>query len=153
MSLPSTSIALMCFCAWLAVLFLVPSTHAVSSCPEIESQLATCFYNRTELLSELYYKLAPPGDPTHCVSTSRLARAYEILLPIVHKSKYGYNFDDHIFSHCDWLLDDKCCPVDVHQTKCECVTRCDQLFVVYTMLQASITYPDWENTYTPWTVL
>lgn len=126
------------------------ATHASASCPEIEAHMASCFYNRTALLSELYYTLALPGDPTHCVSTSRLSRAYEILVPVVFKKTYGVHFDDHVFSQCDWISDGRYCGVDVEQTKCTCVIVCDMLLVVQTMIESSKVYPNWESTGTPW---
>ena len=132
----------------LCVLSLLSTAHA--SCPEIEAHLAACRYNRTALLSELYYTLALPGDPTHCVSASRLASAYEILVPRVYKKSYGTHFDDHIFDQCDWISDGRYCAVDVEQTKCTCVIICDMLPVVETIIESSKAYPDWESVGVPW---
>lgn len=138
----SISIALICIIGL--------ATHVSASCPEIEAHLAACRYNRTALLSELYYTLALPGDPTHCVSASRLADAYEILVPSIFKVPYGANYDDHVFDQCDWISDGRFCAVDVEQTKCTCVVACDMLRVVRTMTESSKAYPDWANTGVPW---
>lgn len=132
----------------LCVLSLLSTAHA--SCPEIEAYMDTCIYNRTALLSELYYTLALPGDPTHCVSASRLAVAYERLVPLLFKKSYGSQFDDHVFNQCDWISDGRYCAVDVQQTKCTCATVCEMLVVVNVMIESSKAYPDWESVTVPW---
>lgn len=121
-----------------------------ASCPEIEEHMASCMYNRTALLSELYYTLALPGDPTHCVTSSRLASAYEILVPSIFKMQYGAQYDDHVFDQCDWISDGRFCAVDVEQTKCTCAIVCKMLLVVRTMVESSKAYPDWATTGVPW---
>jgi hypothetical protein len=132
----------------LCVLSLLSTAHA--SCPDIEAHMASCMYNRTALLSELYYTLALPGDPTHCVSASRLASAYEILVPSIFKMQYGAQYDDHVFDQCDWVSDGRFCAVDVEQTKCTCAIVCKMLLVVRTMVESSKAYPDWATTGVPW---
>lgn len=132
----------------LCVLSLLSTAHA--SCPEIEEHMAACRYNRTALLGELYYTLALPGDPTHCVSASRLANAYEVLVPSIFKAQYGAQYDDQVFDQCDWVSDGRYCAVDVVQTKCTCIISCNMLLVVRTITESSKAYPDWANTGVPW---
>lgn len=150
MSLPSTSITLMCFCAWLAVLFLVPSTHAVSSCPSTEAALALCPINRTAMLTELYANLAAPGDPTGCAPKSAIQRAYRMLVPLPEQLDYGENFDDRVFLNCDLLRDNWFCPLDIANTKCTCAARCSLLETVESMVYAMRYYSNWSTTGVPW---
>lgn len=140
----------MCFCAGVALLLLASPTLAQSSCPEIEAHLDRCRYNRTISLINLYTTLALPGDPTQCVPTSRLALAYRILVPSIFKQRYGEEFDEQVFKHCDFAYDNRYCSIDVHQTRCSCASVCDMLMVVQTMTASALAYPNWSTQGVPY---
>ena len=124
--------------------------HATGSCPEIEAGLANCHINRTAMLTELYAKLANPGDATGCAPKSAIQRAYRMLVPLPEISTYGHNFDDRVFLNCDLLRDNWFCPLDIANTKCTCAAHCDLLETVESMVLAMREYPNWSIQGVPW---
>lgn len=141
---------LLAFVAVLCGIALLTSGVTAAVCPEIEAQLTSCSrYNRTMLLSELCDRLALPGDPAQCLSTSRLASAYAILIPPTYKTQYGSQFDDRVFANCDGNYDGWFCVADIEPTKCTCVVDCDMLFMVRVMIESIKVYPYWATTGVP----
>jgi hypothetical protein len=126
------------------------ATMDTSGCPANEDDLTHCMMNRTEILTTLYSLLAAPGDPTHCASRNALSHAYSILAFPPHQIRFGYDFDYIVFKNCDWLSDDRYCPVDVQQTICTCAASCSVLNVASNLVDIMQDYPDWKTTGVPW---